>query len=276
MTQKEFFQDVWPEIFSSRQNRTVIWWPVTGIEEWPMQDGKKMPCLVVTRERVKGIIPLKEIGIKVDTKKPVNRRRMMKLLGQDIAMIVIGIDREQDVFMASRKAALEQLKTRTWPNLKEGQVVNAAARHVYPTNVIVEFGGVEANLPVWELSHGWVDDIGDMIQPGDEFQVKIKELDSEKEKVTVSVKDLLPNPWPEALERYKKKSIYQGRVTGTTSYGAFVELEPGVNALCRHMRSQKYEVKKGDIVAVQVTNIIAEEQKINGSLLKLIRKTESA
>lgn len=281
-SQKEFFHDVWPEVFASRQNRTILKWPVTGVEEVNLRSGengensKKIPCLVVSKERVKGLIPLQEAGIKIDEKKTVNRARMIKYLGQDVAFVVIGIDRERDLFIASRRAALEQLKARTWPNLQEGMVVKAVARKIYNNNVVVEFDGIEANLPVWEISHGWVDEIFDIIQPGDEFDVKIIELDSENEKVTVSIKALIPNPWPDAAKRYQKRGVYQGTVTGVTRYGVFVALEPGVNALCKHLRTNKYQVQKGDIVAIQVIRINPDEGKINGQVMRLIRRNKSA
>ncbi|MBF7084391.1 30S ribosomal protein S1 [Desulfallas sp. Bu1-1] len=277
-TQKEFVRDVWPQVYSSRQNRSILRWPATGVEEQVLhkKDGEKekILCLVVAEERVKGIIPLTESGIKISDTKAVNRGRLLKYIGQEVPFIVIGIDVENERFIASRRAALERLAAQAWPNISVGMTVDAVASRVYDNSVIVEFDGIEAYLPIYEISHGWVDEIFDIIQPGDKFKVKIIELDQENERVIVSIKELIPNPWPEAARRYEKNGFYRGTVTGITRYGIFVELEPGVNALCRHLKTNRFEIKRGDTVAMQIDKISMENGagKINGKVIRLVRK----
>lgn len=276
-THKEFLRDVWPQVYGSRQNRSILRWPATGVEEqtYHGKEGKeKILCLVVAQERVKGIIPLSETGIKISDTKAVNRGRLLKYIGQEVPFIVIGIDVENERFIASRKAALERLAAQAWPTLSVGMTVEAVASRVYENSVIVEFNGIEAYLPIYEISHGWVDEIFDIIQPGDTFKVKITELDQENERVVVSIKELIPNPWPEASKRYEKNGFYRGTVTGTTRYGVFVELEPGVNALCRHLKTDRFKVKRGDTVAIQVNKITMEKGigKIGGTVIRLVRK----
>ncbi|AEG14495.1 RNA binding S1 domain protein [Desulfofundulus kuznetsovii DSM 6115] len=279
-TRKEFFQDVWPDVFASRQKRKILRWPVVGVKDYTIRSGeekKKVQCLVVGKEQVLGIIPFEESGIKPGESAAVNRARMMKYLGQEVAFIVIGLDTENDRFIASRKAALEVLSAQAWPNLKEGMVVTVTARKVYENAVVVEFDGIEAHLPVYEISHGWVDEIYEIIQPGDVFDVKIIELDSENKKVTVSLKALIPNPWPGAAKRYEKNGVYRGTVTGVTRYGVFVALEPGVNALCSHLKSN-FRVDKGDVVAIAVRRVELKEDggRVSGSLVRVLRKNRAA
>ncbi len=276
--QKEFVHDVWPEVFSSRQNRSILKWTVTGVEEQKLRTAegeKKIPCMTVEKERVKGIIPLPESGIKESDNNKINRNRLVKYLGQDVAFVVIAIDQEQDVFIASRKAALGRLAAQAWTNLKEDQIVEAVARRINDNGAVVEFNGIEAFLPIYELNHGWVEEITDVIQPGDQFNVKVVNLDPENEKVTVSLKALLPDPWPQATKKYKKNGIYQGIATGTTRYGVFVALEPGVNALCQHLKTDKYNVEKGDMVAVRVSTVDGNKRKITGNVIRLIRKNKT-
>lgn len=278
-TKKEFFVNVWPEVYASRQNRSILKWPVTGVEEHTLrfrEGEEKVFCLVVSKERVKGLIPLQESGIDPGPNKAATRGRLITLLGQEVEFVVTNIDLENEQFLASRKAALERLVSRAWSGLKEGDVKTCTARRVFGKSVIVEIDGIEGILPASEISYGWVDEIFDVIQPGDVFDVKIKKLDHEKKRLVVSVKDMIPNPWPDAARRYAKNAFYRGVVTGVTNYGIFVELEPGVNALLRHMRSAVPQ--KGDEIALVITRIDTRVEngqpvgRIRGTPVRILRR----
>lgn len=280
---KEFIQNSWEEVYRSRQTKAILKWPVVGVSEFSIgsgEDKEKTLCLVIGKGNIRGLIPIQETGIKIEEDKPlVNRARLYKFIGQDISAIANGkIDVEGEWFIASRKLALEREAARTWPNLKEGMVVTVAARRIYENSVIVEHGGVEMYLPVYEISHGWVDEILDVIQPGDVFDVKIVRLDPEEGRVIVSLKALIPNPWPGAAKRYLKGGAYQGVVTGVVRYGVFVNFEPGVNALCNHLKTDRFKVEKGDVVAVMVKEVKldGEEGRIRGSVVRVIRKNRAA
>lgn len=278
-TKREFFANVWPEVYSSRQNRGILKWPVIGVEEHTLrfrEGEERVLCLVVNKNRVKGLIPFQESGVSPGPNKSANRGRLLKLLGQEIEFVVTGIDFENEQFLASRKAALDQMSSRAWSELDEGMTRTCTARRIYGKSVIVELDGVEAVLPASEISHGWVDEILDVIQPGDTFDVRIKELDREKRRVVVSLKDLVPNPWPDAARRYAKNAFYRGAVTGVTHYGIFVELEPGVSALLRHFRSEI--PRKGDEVAFVINGIDARVEngqptgRIRGTPIRVLRR----
>jgi len=279
LEKKEFFTNVWPEVYASRQNRSALKWPVIGVEEHALRfrDGEeKVLCLVVGKERVKGLIPLQESGVDPGPGKAATRSRLLGLLGQELDFVVTNIDLNNEWFLASRKAALERLSSRTWPELKEGDVKTCIARRVHGKAVVVEIGGVEGILPASEISYGWVDEIVDVIQPGESFDVKIKELDREKQRLIVSIKDLIPNPWPDATRRYAKNAFYRGVVTGVTNFGIFVALEPGVNALLRHFRSEV--PRKGDEVAFVVDRIDTKVDsgrpagRIRGTPIRVLRR----
>ncbi|MCL6559755.1 MAG: hypothetical protein K6U74_13360 [Firmicutes bacterium] len=155
---KEFFQDVWPEVYASRQSKTILKWPVATVEEYKIGN-EKVLCLAVLKERVKGIIPAPETGVKLDGDTRLNRARLLKLLGQEIAFIVLDIDEPNGIFTASRRIALERLASQTWTNLQEGQVYPVTVRRILKNGAAVELDGVEAFLPVWEMRHGWVEEI---------------------------------------------------------------------------------------------------------------------
>ncbi len=277
---KEFFKDAWPEVYASRQTDAILTWEVTGVEEKNLRDDKVL-CLVVQKNGVRGYIPLSESGVKISDDRSVNRARLSRLLGQEIGFVVIALDIDSETFVASRRQAMEIMAGKTWAGLKKGAVVTAVARRIIThrrrdgyvfAGVAVEIEGVEAVLPASEITYGWIDEILEVIQPGDVFDVKVLEADRDKEKVVVSVKALLPNPWPQAAKRYAKGMLCRGTVTGVTRYGIFVALEPGVNALCRHMRSGV--PGKNDVVAVAIDRVTLKENagRIEGRALKIIRR----
>lgn len=285
---KEFHVDAWPEVYASRQNRMVLRWPAVAVEEHPIRirgennesQTEKVLCLAVQKGTVRGIVPLQESGVEPTGDTRRDRNRLLNLLGQEIAFVVTGIDTENNTFLASRKAVMDILSKGAWRDLQPGAVKEAVARRpafrrkngvLTPLGFIAEIDGVEALLPLWEISHGWVDEASDLIQPGDRFDVKVKEIDPEEERLVVSVKDLIPDPWPGAATRYQVNGYYRGVVTGVVKYGVFVELEPGVNALCRHMRGIP---KKGDTVLIVATDVSLNDGagRIEGRTIRVIRR----
>lgn len=271
---KEFEINMWPEVYASRQNRSILTWPVTGVEE---SAGKL--CLVVSQDRVKGLIPLEESGVQTTDNPRFNKTRLNNLIGQEVSFIVISTDKKHNLFIASRAKAMVKLSSVSWDKLQVGFTKTAIARRIvhrtkkdgtmFDMGAVVEIDGIEAFLPVQEIAYGWVGKVLDFIQPGDVFDVKIIEINKEKPKMLVSVKALYENPWPECLKRYSKGSTYAGIVTGIAEYGIFVNLEPGVDILCNHPKSGR--LNKGDQVATVITRI-SEDQKINGVIARVIRR----
>jgi small subunit ribosomal protein S1 len=287
---KQFHTDAWPEVYASRQTGMILRWPAVAVEEHHLrvknENGdtatEKVLCLAVARDGVKGIIPLPETGVEAD-RKFVARARLVQLLGQEVPFVVVGIDADAETFTGSRKQALEIMSRETWASLKPGVVKTAVARRpvrrrlddgsVKPLGFIVDLDGVEALLPVWELSHGWVDEMQDFVQPGDVFDVKVLAVDKDRNRVTVSVKELVPNPWPGAAKKYVPGGYYAGTVTGVARYGVFVSLpDPGVDALCRHMKGEI--PKKGDLVLVVVTEVAPRDEsgQVRGRVLRILRR----
>lgn len=208
----EFQQDLWPEVYASRQNRSVLTWPVIGVETH-----NETMCLVVGKERVKGLIPLEEAGIKEGSTQRATRGRLMNFIGQEISFVVLSTDKKNNLFTASRVKATEKIASQGWDRLGPEQTRTAVARRILrrpqsdgtftDTGVLVEVEGIETILPISEISHGWVDEIEALIQPGESFDVKIIEVDKENEKLFISVKALYDDPWPGCADRYQRDGI---------------------------------------------------------------------
>jgi small subunit ribosomal protein S1 len=279
-TLKQFIYDPWPDIYASRQNpRTFLDVEGIGLENHtiPIEgELKEVPCLIVSfhpNSPVYGFLPLEYSGTKT-----VNQLR--KLIGQRLMVRVVAIDREAELVVVNRRAAMEEQAKETWENLKEGEVRPAIIRGINWKYAVVELGtrldgrvvpgGVEADLTREEASWAYVDDLREFfraagIRAGDSIDVKITKLDKEKQEVEVSLKALLPSPWPEAARRFKEGGHYVATVSGIEEYGVFVNLPmPGVSALCPQPPREEVRrsIKKGDRVLVTIRKVYPDKQRI--------------
>ncbi|QZT35504.1 S1 RNA-binding domain-containing protein [Caldalkalibacillus thermarum TA2.A1] len=245
----------WQEVIAAYQNKTILQADLIGIES---KLGE--PCGVVQVGNIRGYIPLEHSGCE-------KLSDLRNLIGTKVAMMVLNYDRENDVFTASRKDALERMAEITWSRLKEGQVVIAVVRNVMEKILVVDIGGISVRIPASEIDYAWIDDLRDEFKIGDHLKVRVMEVDKENQKVTLSAKALKPNPYPDCTKRYVKGGEYAGKVTGVEDYGVFVNLEPGVDALVPHMRFER--LRKGDRVILRVYDVNAKKERIYG---KIVRK----
>lgn len=246
----------WKHVYGAYQNQTILQATVTGIEK---QLDKE--CAVVNVGPIRGYIPLEFTGFE-------NVRQLRNVVGQSIAFKVLNYDREAGIFTASRTAALEKMAEVTLKKIKEGDTIIAVVRHVSPILVRADIGGIEVKIPIEEISHGWIDDLTEEVKVGDHLKVKVLEIDAENKKVKVSAKEAQPNPWPDCAGRYQEGNEYVGKVSGVREYGVFVNLEPGVDSLSRHLKFE--EVNKGDRVLVRVLKVDAKKQQITSRITRVL------
>ncbi|WP_255298418.1 S1 RNA-binding domain-containing protein [Brevibacillus dissolubilis] len=245
----------WLSIYRAYQNRMIMQARLVGIE-------KKLnrPCAVVRVGHVRGYIPLEHSGFNT-------LQEMRNLMGEMLAFKVTSFDREGDVFTASRLLALEHMASLTWQRIEEGQVADAVVRSVHRKRLRVDIGGILVTLPVEEVDYGWIDDLGDSFAVGDHLKVKITHVRKEKQEIKVSAKALKTPPWPDCTRRYRELDDYVGKVSGVEEYGVFVNLERGVDALCKHMPFDL--VSKGEEVLVRILKVDVKKEQIRA---KIIRK----
>lgn len=269
---KSFYTDPWPDIYASRQNRnTFLTGLVSAVETHNLKNGdgevtSKIPCAVVMMSPAKGLIPLSESGC-------TNRAQLRKLVGQMVNFKVIALDEQENLFFASIKQANEHFAQKTWDSVKVGDVRTAIVRDVNLRGAVVDIGGITTELLAKEMSWGWVNDVRDMVQIGDAFDVKIMSVDKENQEVAVSLRELLPNPWPGVMKRYKigKENEYIGRVTGNPRFGIFVNLEPGVDMLVKQ-RSSKIRPGLGELVRVVITKMDPNKKQIEGYITRNLNR----
>ncbi len=163
-----------------------------------------------------------------------------QFLGQDIPVKVLKINRRRGNVVVSRKMAIEEdLKARkddALEHLFEGAVVPGTVKNLTEYGAFVDLGGIDGLLHVSDMSHGRVTHPSEVVHVGDEITVKILKFDRDKERISLGLRQLTPDPWETLPERCPAGSRVIGRVMSITDYGAFVEIEPGVEGLDPHLR----------------------------------------
>ncbi len=190
---------------------------------------------------------------------------------------IIEIDKSKKRIVASRKAVLQEeeaeRKKNLWSTFEVGSVVKGVVRRLADFGAFVDIGGIDGLVHVTDLSWGRVKHPSDVVAPGQVIDVTIKNIDPERERVSLSYKDTMPKPWTVADQKYPVGSIVEGKVVRITTFGAFVELEPGLDGLvhisqCAPVRIAKVEdaVAVDQIVRVKVLDVNTEAKRISLSI----------
>ena len=202
-------------------------------------------------------------------------------IGQDIPVKIVKVNRRRGNVVVSRKLALEEeqnsRKHATLEALQEGAVVTGVVKNLTEYGAFVDLGGIDGLLHVSDMSYGRINHPSEVVNVGDEITVRVLKFDREKERVSLGLKELLPDPWQTVTERYPLNSRVVGRVVSVTDYGAFVELEAGVEALIhisemtwsRRMKHPSKVVKPGDQVEAVVLAVIPKERRISLGIKQL-------
>ena len=158
-----------------------------------------------------------------------------KLVGQEIRCRITKLDvTEEDVVVDRRALAEEEEragKERRYAEVKEGDTVNGTVRSLTDYGAFVDLGGVDGLLHVSDISWSRVNKPEDVLTVGQEIEAKVLKVDTEKQRISLGMKQLLPHPWDSVPEKYKSGDRVRGTVSRVADFGAFVELEPGVEGL---------------------------------------------
>jgi small subunit ribosomal protein S1 len=190
-------------------------------------------------ERIKGGLNIDLDGVpaflpgsQIDVR-PV--RNLEGFLKQEIEVRVIKLNRKRGNVVVSRKAVLEEVsgkkKAETLANIEEGVVLEGTVKNITDYGAFIDLGGIDGLLHIIDMSWGRIQSPNDIIKVGDQIQVKVLKFDREKERISLGYKQLLPDPWQSVAERFPKGSHVRGKVVSLTDYGAFIEIEPGVEGL---------------------------------------------
>ncbi|HKY05582.1 MAG TPA: 30S ribosomal protein S1, partial [Blastocatellia bacterium] len=209
----------WEKLRRAHQNHETI----TGIVEDRIKGGLK-----VNIEGVSAFLP----GSQVDVRPVRNLESFMK---QEIEVRVIKLNRKRGNVVVSRKAVLEEVtgkkKAETLENIEEGVVLEGTVKNITDYGAFIDLGGIDGLLHIIDMSWGRIQSPNDILKVGDQVQVKVLKFDRDKERISLGYKQLMPDPWQSVSERFPQGAHVRGKVVSLTDYGAFIEIEPGVEGL---------------------------------------------
>lgn len=230
--------------------------------------------LICTVNGIRAFVPASQLS---------NRyvEKIGEFVGQTLKLKIIEMDEQKRRIVASRRAVIREeaaaKKAEAWARLQEGEVVHGIVRRLTDFGAFVDLGGVDGLIHVTDLSWAHVKHPSEIVAPDQEVDVKILSLDTERERIQLGLKQLQPKPWDLAPEKYPAGAVVMGKVVRITTFGAFVELEPGIDGLvhisqCATTRINKVEdaVNVGDEVQVKVLNIDPEAKRISLSIRALL------
>jgi small subunit ribosomal protein S1 len=219
---------------------------------------------------IRGFLPIGQIDI--------NRVEDAAVyMNERFPVLVTEVNAREKNLVVSRRELLErvraELREKTWSAIEEGQVREGTVRSIKPFGAFIDLGGVDGLLPIGEMSWARVSDPATLLKSGQAVQVKILRIDREKQKVTLGLKQLMASPWDDIEDRFVAGLTVTGKVTRLMEFGAFVELEPGVEGLIhiselgpKRVFRVKDIVEPGQEVQVRILKVDPDSQKISLSL----------
>ena len=200
---------------------------------------------------------------------------MEKLVGQEITCRIIKLDVADEDVVVDRRVVLEDeealARQKLFTDLQEGAVMHGTIRSLTDYGAFVDIGGVDGLLHVADISWAHINKPADALSVGQELEVKILKVDPAKRRIALGLKQLQPHPWEQVGEKYKTGDRVHGTVTRVADFGAFVELEPGVEGLIhlsemswsKKARKPSDVVKPGDSVEAVVLHVSPAERRIS-------------
>jgi small subunit ribosomal protein S1 len=209
-------------------------------------------------------------------------RNLDGYLGTQIEVRVIKLNKKRGNVVVSRKEILEEeqnaKRSTTLEHLEEGAILTGTVKNLTDYGAFVDLGGIDGLLHITDMSWGRLTHPRDLVNVADEIQVKVLKFDKDKQRVSLGFKQLTPDPWLDAVERYPVGARVQGRILSVTDYGAFVELEQGIEGLVhvsemtwsKRMKHPSKLVKPGDEVETVVISVNPSDRRISLGMKQLL------
>ncbi len=203
--------------------------------------------------------------------------------GKTLSFKIVELDKEKNRLILSHRAVIEQEKGKKKQNLLDslsvGQVLEGTVQRITDFGAFVDLGGLDGLVHISQLSHQHVNKPSEVVQEGQKVKVKILNVDRDNERISLSIKDTLPGPWADIANRAPKGSTLTGVVKRLVSYGAFVEVFPGVEGLVhisqiahKHIATPHEVLKEGQEVQVKVLDVNEADQRLSLSIKELLEK----
>jgi len=232
----------------------------------PVKDVVKGGVIVDTY-KLRGFVPASQLR----TKGPHE-----ELIGQELPLKIIEVDQRRNKLILSHRQAIAAEKgkqrSETLASLEVGQVVEGKVVRIADFGAFIDLGGIDGLLPISEISWQRIQHPSDVLKIGDDLTLKVLKVDRDSHKISLSLKQLQPDPWTTLAERYREGEVIEGKVTKLATFGAFVEIEPGVEALLPTAEMADRQVKPEEVVTVgqeiraQIKRFRPEDRRISLSL----------
>ncbi|WP_282061267.1 30S ribosomal protein S1 [Bacillus pumilus] len=205
--------------------------------------------------------------------------------GKTLSLVVVELDREKNRVILSHRAVVEQeqldKKQDFLQKLEVGSVIDGKVQRLTDFGAFVDIGGIDGLVHISQLSHAHVEKPSDVVEEGQQVQVKVLAVDRDNERISLSIKETLPGPWSQIGEKVKQGDVLEGTVQRLVSFGAFVEILPGVEGLVhisqishKHIGTPHEVLEEGQTVKVKVLDVNEDEERISLSIRDLEENPE--
>jgi len=250
------------KIMQTIEKGMILEGPVTGMNRGGLE---------VDVEGLRCFIPASQVDIHF-------KKDISDLIGKTVRAEVTKFDKADKNIVLSRRNVLEveaeENKRKAFQELSVGQTVKGKVKNLADYGAFVDLGGVDGLLHISDMSWGRVEKPENVVNIGDEVEVKVIKVNQDKGKISLSLKEMKADPWTNAAEKYQEGSTINGRVVRLAKFGAFVELEPGLDGLLplaemswtKQVRSPKEVVNEGDVIQAKIINCDTAKHRISLSL----------
>lgn len=206
--------------------------------------------------------------------------------GRIMTFKIVEMDKEKNRLILSHRAVIQEEKAsqkgEVLDKLKEGEVLEGTVQRLATFGAFIDIGGVDGLVHISQLSHDHIENVSDVLKEGDKVKVKILSIDRDSERISLSIKDTLAGPWEGIEEKAPKGSKFEGTVKRLVSYGAFVEVFPGVEGLVhisrishQHIGTPHEVLKEGQKINVKVLEVNTDDKRLSLSIKDLIEKEDN-
>ncbi|MBD7906968.1 30S ribosomal protein S1 [Sporosarcina gallistercoris] len=205
--------------------------------------------------------------------------------GRTMDFKIVEMDKEKNRLILSHRAVIQEEKSskkeEILAGLHEGQVLEGTVQRIASFGAFVDLGGVDGLVHISQIAHGHVEKVSDVLKEGDKVEVKILAVDRDAERISLSIKDTLAGPWEGIEDKAPKGAVLEGTVKRLVSYGAFVEVFPGVEGLVHisrishdHIGTPNEVLSEGQTVEVKVLDVNPDDKRLSLSIKDLTEKED--
>ncbi|MGE7915994.1 30S ribosomal protein S1 [Lysinibacillus xylanilyticus] len=206
--------------------------------------------------------------------------------GRSLSFKIVELDKEKNRLILSHRAVVEAEKASQKKNvitqIKTGDVLDGKVQRIASFGAFIDLGGIDGLVHISQVSHEHVSQVSEVLSEGQAVTVKVLSVDPENERISLSIKETIPGPWSNIEERAAKGTVLDGKVKRLTSFGAFVEVFPGVEGLVhisqiahKHINTPHEALKEGQEVQVKVLDVNAEEGRLALSIKDLLENPDA-